>query len=131
MADPLSIIQSAYAAFGRGDIPGVLENFAEDVEWILPDTAGVPIGGTHRGKAAVGNWFQKLGREMEFHVFEPREWIAQGDTVVVLIHSEATVKSTGRRLVDDICHVHTLRNGELVRFREFDDTLTAHEAFKK
>jgi ketosteroid isomerase-like protein len=131
VADPLSITQSAYAAFGRGDIPAVLESFDDNVEWVLPDTPGVPIGGTHRGKQAVAQWFQKLAQEMEFHTFEPRQWIASGDKVVVLIHSEATVKSTGKRLVDDLCHVHTVRNDKLVHFREWDDTLAAQEAFRK
>ena len=32
MSDPLSIVQAAYAAFGRGDLPAVLELLASLLE---------------------------------------------------------------------------------------------------
>jgi hypothetical protein len=121
MADALTTVQGAYAAFGRGDIASVMDTLADDVEWILPQTDS-PIGGTHRGKAAVQAWFGALAETLDFQVFDPREFIAQGDKVVVLIHEESTVRSTGKKLNDDLAHVHTYRDGKIVRFQEYSDT---------
>lgn len=129
MADALSTVQGAYAAFGRGDIPAVLDTLAEDVEWVLPQVDN-PIGGTHRGKAAVQAWFGKLADTLDFQRFEPREFIAQGDKVVVLIRSESIVRSTGKKLSDDLAHVHTYRNGKLVRFQEYSDTAAFQAALQ-
>ena len=53
------VIQSAYDAFGRGDIPAVLDMLADDVAWSSPQT--LPHGGTFEGKGGVGSFFQGLG----------------------------------------------------------------------
>jgi uncharacterized protein len=129
--DNLTLAKNAYAAFGRGDIPAVLEGIDDNVEWTLPNTPGAPIGGTQRGKAAVGAWFQKLGENLEFHKFEPVDWIASGDKVVIIIKAESTIRSTGKPLSQELAHVHTYLDGKLVRFREYSDSREFLEAFRK
>ena len=88
----LEATQAAHTAFGRGDIPAVLQDLADNLKWISPGES--PISGTFRGKAAVQEWFAKLNETLAFHVFEPHDFIVQGDKVVVLAHSETTVRST-------------------------------------
>jgi ketosteroid isomerase-like protein len=39
------VIRHAYDAFGRGDIPAVIEVLADDVDWSLPDL--LPQGGSY------------------------------------------------------------------------------------
>jgi ketosteroid isomerase-like protein len=115
--------KEGYAAFGRGDVPAILELLTDDIEWIDPGPPDVlPAAGTHRGKEAVGGFFATLGGEVDFRKFEPHEFIAQGDHVVVLISSEATVKRTGRRVTDHLAHVWTFKGGKLARFETFQDT---------
>lgn len=126
----LEATKAAYAAFGRGDIPAVLQDLADNVEWISPGES--PISGTIRGKAAVQEWFGKLNETMEFQIFDPHDFIAQGDKVVVLVHSETTtVRSTGKKLVTDLAHVHTREKGKLVRFQEYSDTLAFAHALSQ
>jgi ketosteroid isomerase-like protein len=119
-----------YAAFGRGDIPWILEHLTDDIEWVNPGPPDViPGAGTHRGKAAVGGFFGTLAESADFQTFEPREFIAQGDKVVALIHSEATVRSTGRNVVDDALHLWTFRDGEVSHFQVFQDTAALVAAY--
>src|SRR5580698_10008087 len=93
-------VQSAkegYAAFGRGDVPAILELLADDIEWIEPGPPDLlPAAGTYRGKEEVGRFFATIGENLDIHKFEPHEFIAQDDHVVVLVSTEATVKPTGR-----------------------------------
>jgi ketosteroid isomerase-like protein len=89
--------KDGYAAFMRGDIPAVLELLADDTEWVVPGPSDIPMAGAHQGKQAVLAFFGALGETLEFHIFEPRAFIAQGDTVVALIHADAIVRRTGRR----------------------------------
>jgi uncharacterized protein len=77
--------QNGYAAFGRGDIPAILELLSDDIEWVDPGPSEVPTAGTHQGKEAVLAWFVTLGENLDFQVFEPREFIAQGDKVVSIV----------------------------------------------
>jgi ketosteroid isomerase-like protein len=44
----------AYAAFNRGDIPGVLEVMDPNVEWNEPGGGNAPAG-TFRGSQSVGD----------------------------------------------------------------------------
>lgn len=115
--------KDAYAAFGRGDVPAILEALADDVEWILPGPPDViPGAGTHRGKEAVAAFFGTLAENVDFQTFEPREFIAQGDKVVSLVYVESTVRSTGRKVVDHAAHVWAFKDGKVAHFEVFQDT---------
>ena len=72
----VQIVKNAFAAFGRGDIQGLLALLAEDIEWISPGGA-LPPAGTYRGPAAVARFFQKLSETLEFSSFETREFVAE------------------------------------------------------
>ncbi len=117
------LAQSAYEAFGRGDMPALAEVMADDIEWVNPgDPNEDPMAGTYRGKDDVLGWFGKLAEQLDFSTFEPRDFIAQGDKVVSIVYAEATVRSTGRSVVQDQAHVWTFRDGKLARFQIYLDT---------
>jgi ketosteroid isomerase-like protein len=82
--DNVQILRDAYAAFTRGDIPAVMKAFASDIEWHTPGLKEAPYVGRRRGTSEVGRFFVQVGETVEFTAFEPREYIAQGDRVVVL-----------------------------------------------
>ncbi len=115
--------KEGYAAFGRGDVAAILELLTDDIEWIEPGPPDLlPAAGTYRGKQEVPRFFAGLGESLEIHKFEPHEFIAQGDHVVVLISTEATAKSTGRRINQHVAHVWTFKGGKVARFEAFSDT---------
>jgi ketosteroid isomerase-like protein len=123
--------QAGYAAFGRGDVPAILELLTDDIEWVDPGPPGViPTAGTHRGKAAVMAWFGVLDENMEFQVFEPREAIVQGDKVVYLVYVEAAVRSNGRKIVTDEAHVWSFKDGKVARIQLFTDTEAIAAAYR-
>jgi ketosteroid isomerase-like protein len=119
----IELAKQGYAAFMRGDIPGLLELMTDDIQWVLHSPAEAePAGGEHKGKAAVAEWFRKLGENYEFEVFSPDEFIASGDKVVVLGHETIRAKTTGRRGEFDWVHIFTYRQGKLARFDAFFDS---------
>jgi uncharacterized protein len=122
--------KQGYAAFGRGDVPAILELLTDDIEWIEPGPADViPAAGTYRGKEEVARFFATLSEAADINKFEPHEFIAQGDHVVVLIHSETTAKRTGRKVTDHLAHVWTFEGGKLARFETFQDTAAIVAAY--
>jgi uncharacterized protein len=124
-------VQELYAAFGRGDIETVLDGFAEDVEWVIPGPADIPFAGQRHGREQVAQFFRELEQAEEIQEFEPQEYIAQADKVVVLGHYRARIKSTGRTVEGDWAHVLTLKQGRVARFREFTDTATMAAAYRQ
>lgn len=128
--DNLQRVQDAYAAFGRGDIAGVMRDIADDIEWVIPGPADIPFAGTVRGKQALQGWFGTLAQSLSFQRFEPYEFIGRGDKVVALVRTEATAQATSRRVTNELAHVFTYRDGKLVRFQEFSDTAATADAFR-
>jgi ketosteroid isomerase-like protein len=63
--------------------------------------------------------------------FEPQEFIADENQVVVLGHYAWRVRSTGRKYESDWAHVFTVRGGRIVRFREYTDTAAATAAYRR
>jgi ketosteroid isomerase-like protein len=120
-----------YEAFGRGDIPAILAALAEDVEWEYGvNSTDVPWLQPRRGRAAVAGFFEALGA-IDFHSFRPKALLESGPTVVSLIDLDATVRATGRKVVElDEVHIwHFDEAGRVVRFRHRADTHLHWEAY--
>ena len=79
----------------------------------------------------VLNKYTNIKLQIDIAFFEPAEFIAQGDKVVVLGSSKATVKSTSRSYETDWVHVFTVKDGKVTNFAEFFDTAAATKAFQK
>jgi uncharacterized protein len=116
------VVQRGYEAFGRGDIPAFLELLTDDVEWIQQGPPVIPFAGTRHGHEGVMEYFSLLGETLEFEQFEPREFVAQDDTVVVLGFERSLGKATGRTVEQEWAHVYTLRDGKIAKGRFFEDT---------
>ena len=116
------VVQQGYEAFGRGDIPALLEFVADDVEWIQQGPSAIPFTGTRHGHEGVAEYFSLLDVNLDFEQFEPREFVAQDDTVVVLGFERSVMKSTGRPLENEWAHVYTLRDGKIAKARLLEDT---------
>jgi ketosteroid isomerase-like protein len=122
-------VQAAYADFGRGDIPALLERVTDDIVWTTPgEGTAIPNAGRVEGKAGVAEFFQGIGSSLEFHDFNPSEYIAQGDVVVALGTWDATVRGTDVRIKDGFAMVFRLRDGKIADFREYSDSRKYAEA---
>ena len=89
----------------------------------------IPFAGTRRGREGVAEFFSLLGETLEFQQFEPREFVAQGDTVVVLGYESSLIKPTGRTIEHEWARVYTLTGGKIAKGRFFEDTAAYVVAF--
>ena len=125
----MDVVREAYETVGRGDIPALLDLLTDDVEWNLQGPPAIPFAGTRRGREGVAEFFSLLRETVEFQRFEPREFVAQGDTVVVLGFERNLIKPTGRTFEQEWAHVYTLRNGKVAKHRALEDTAAYVDAF--
>ena len=127
------VVRDAYAAFGRGDIPALLGLMADEIDWqpVIGAGAHVPFAGRRTGKAAVGEFFRLVAESEDFQPFDPREFIAQGETVVALGHYRAVTRGAGagKGFDSDFAMVFTVRDGKIAGFREFTDSAAVNAAF--
>jgi|EndMetStandDraft_5_1072996.scaffolds.fasta_scaffold12135_4 uncharacterized protein len=130
-ATPVAVVQAIYEAFGRGDIPAILGHLADDVEWEYGvNSTDVPWLQPRRGRAAVTGFFEALAA-LDIHSFKVNALLADAgaNVVVALAALDATVRSTGMRIVEeDEAHMWYFdAAGKVARFRHRIDT---HQQWK-
>ncbi len=123
------VVNAIYAAFGRGDLPGIFERLADDVVFRVPSHPLIPFSGTFDGRAAVGRFFSAIADCAEFSRFEPYEFVAQSDLVLVFGRETARSRVSGRAWSAEWLHAWRLREGRVVGFQEFTDTAAIAAAF--
>jgi uncharacterized protein len=121
-------LKQGYEAFGRGDLDGATENFADDIRWENPEAPQIPNSGVTQGRDAVKQLFADLGNYWESFTIVPDEFIESGDTVVVLSHSEAKGKDTGKEVKLPWVHVWHFSGGKVTEVQALTDTALAADA---
>ena len=81
----IDTVKQIYEAFGKGDVPTILEKLAENVEWETQiPVEGVPWLQPRRGRGNIAGFFESLA-PLEIKRFEPQTFFESGDKVFVLI----------------------------------------------
>ena len=126
-----AIVESIYAAFGRGDVPAILDSLADKFEWHHHGPIeDIPWAKSRHTKDEIVEFFQVLDKTVEFEKFEPRQFVAQGDTVVALGWWRAKGKATGRVIEEYWAMEWKLANGKVTFYRAYDDTAVIASALK-
>ena len=113
-------VKDFFAAIGCGDSEALLALVTEDIEWIIPGE-NWPLAGTHRGHGGVTDLLETASKSIETST-EPREFVAQGDRVLVVGFAKGKIKATNKTFRDDWVFAITVRNGKLTNVREYIDT---------
>ncbi len=113
------VVQQAYEAFGRGDSPAVIGLLDEGDEWSAPGT--LPHGGSFKGRDEVGRFFAGLGAAWEgLDLVVEAVGEVGGALVVGILRADGTRRGGGPSGYGAV-HVFDVRDGRIVRFREYTD----------
>ena len=128
--DNKQLVMECYQLFLKGDIRSLLDRCDDNADWVERDSECIPFAGTYQGKGEIAEFFTKLADGAEPISFTPREFIAEGDKVVVVGEASWLAKPTGRSFDSPWVHVLTVRDGKIVRFEAYNDTAPAERAFR-
>lgn len=124
----LSSVQSIYEAFGKGDVPTILDLLADDVEWEVWEdnsavAAGVPWMLPRHGKAEVVKFFEAAGA-MDIVDLQVLNMMEGGNQVAVEFILEANLPTFGGgHYRDEELHLWTFNDdGKVTRLRHYTDT---------
>src|SRR5271156_3133826 len=109
-------VKDFFAAIGHGDREALLALIAEDIEWIIPGEDW-PLAGTRHGHAGLADLLETASKSIETST-EPREFVAQGDRVLVVGFARGKIKATNKTFEDDWIFAMTVRDGRLASNRE-------------
>ncbi|MBY5832091.1 nuclear transport factor 2 family protein [Rhizobium ruizarguesonis] len=116
----IQTVKDFFAAIGSSDREALLALVAEDIEWIIPGKDW-PLAGTHRGHAGLAKLLETASKSIETST-QPREFVAQGDRVLVVGFAKGKIKATNKTFEDDWIFAITVRDGRLTNIREYVDT---------
>ena len=120
------LVENAYASFATGDVPAALGAMADDIQWTEAD--GFPLAGTYVGPQAVlEGVFMRLGEIGDEFTVVPGQYVADGDTVVMLGNYTWKHKTSGEPASVKMVHVWTIRDGKAAAFQQHVDTVRVRE----
>ncbi|MFC0599556.1 nuclear transport factor 2 family protein [Streptomyces palmae] len=123
----IETIRRAYAGFADRDVAGILSAMHPDVEWVHPDgMEKYGLGGTKLGHTGIKEFLTRVPTVLGGMRLSPREFIEQGDRVVVFGTREVTSRS-GKTATLDFVHSWTMRDGRATRMEDIFDTVVFHE----
>jgi uncharacterized protein len=122
------LVQQFYQSQKAGHMESLLNFLARDVQWELPAMENVPFAGKWLGREGVGQFFGQVSKVQDVAEFEPEEYIAQGNKVIVPGRFTMRIKATGRNVSSTRAHVWTVENGQITRFYEYVDTAVVSSA---
>ena len=131
MASNAGTVAEIYEAFGRGDVPAILDRLADDVQWEqgIRQTA-IPYYVSGVGKDHVVSFFQNLAANLDLSRFEPLAICDGGDIVTVPIVYAGRIIGGGEIAEDMECHVWRFNaDGKVAAFNHVLDLTVQERAF--
>jgi uncharacterized protein len=126
----LKLVQDAYAAFGRGDVPAVIERMSDNVTiGIVGRREDAPFLGIRNGKAGAGEFFHDLLEAHEIHTFEPLRFLAAEDKVFIWGRYRWTMRKSGVSKESRWMHEITVQDGLMSEWQGHNDTAMLAEAY--
>jgi uncharacterized protein len=124
MAGKADALRERYERFGRGDLEGALDLWTDDFVWEGSNQPDLPGSGTHEGRQAAMQILQQAVGAWDRFELTPDEFFEQGDTVVVLGHTDVAKGDRSDRL--PVVHIWRFRgDNEICRFQFLTDTLAS------
>jgi ketosteroid isomerase-like protein len=124
-----TLIQQAFEAFGRGDIPAILDRCSADCEFYFPGPSTIPYTGTKKGKAEIRTYFDVLtGTQSDINLAIDK-FVAQDDTVVAIGRYSAIVTATRKTIDTPIVLTFTVQDGKITRHMVLGDSAAVAESY--
>jgi ketosteroid isomerase-like protein len=118
------LVRKSYAAYDQGDIAFIFNLFDDDIDWkYFTSPEAVPFPNHVRGKqqvlaalTSIGALFETIGNTLELIVVE-------GDRAAVICDQKVRQRATGRTIRTKVAAFHRYRDGRLIEYTAFADSL--------
>lgn len=129
VSENLGAIQRLYDAFARGDGPGALAEMHERIEWNEAENFIYSDRNPYQSPSDVATGvFGRLLADWEDYEATPYEFFDAGDAIIALGRSKGINRATKKPLDAQFSHVWRLKDGKIIGFQQFIDTLQVHRA---
>ena len=124
--DNVDVIQSAWDAFGRGDIDKATSVADPSAEFVAPES--LPWGGTYHGPEGFADLLASVVSNFEKFEAKPEKVLGADDDHVVVVARLSGRTKSGEEIENDVVWLYKMRNGQVVRGDAFTDTASLRDA---
>jgi ketosteroid isomerase-like protein len=118
--DNVDVVQSAWDAYGRGDIDAVLEAFAPSAETRVPES--LPWGGTYIGPDGFQDFLAQVDAAYEQFSATPDKVLGADDNHVVVVAKTKGRTKGGGSIESTAVWLYQLRDGKIADAESWGDT---------
>lgn len=128
-AENVAVIKGLYAAFSAGDVPAVLGSMSPNIVWNEAENFPYADNNPYSGPEAIATGvFARCIGEWDGFAVAMDDLIDGGDRVIALGRYSGSFKETGSQMNPQAVHVWTLKDGKIVAFQQYIDTLDVARA---
>jgi len=122
----VEIVRSLFVAFGQG-LDVAAEYWHPEIDWRAIEGAPDDVGIMH-GRDALRHYYEQWYEAFDVIRAEPDELTDAGDQVVAAVHVTGRMKESHAEVDMRLGIVYTLRDGKIIRGREYATEQEALEA---
>ena len=130
MENKIQTVQQIYGEFGKGNVEGVLNLLHDDVSRSDSGYPEIPYAAPRNGKKEVMNFFIELNNTVSFTQFEPRQFLNDGNFVVVKGFYAGKGNETEKTFESEWVNIWEVIDGKVKNFQAFIDTHKLVSALK-
>jgi len=128
----LNTIKGAYNAFATGNIPAFLGAMDSEIEWNEAENFPYADGNPYIGAdAIVQGVFARIGADWEYFTLSDHVFHVTLDAMVIVTgRYNAKHRVTGKVIRAQFTHMWTLKNGRIIQYQQYADTLQVTNAMQ-
>lgn len=130
----IAVVDSFYAAIGRGDGTAIMDCLDKDIVFELPQdqyNSIIPYLGIKRGLQEVAEAFRIRGETTEVLAYEVRHRVAQGRDACVVVFTGARGRASGLPFeIEDVHYLTVNEAAKIARWKVYFDPNTEVAAFR-
>jgi ketosteroid isomerase-like protein len=121
---PQATVEEFFSRNASGEPPErIAELVSQDVDWYVAGNVNVVSWiGRKEGRAGVAEFYRELRQQVISEKFEIADMLISGNRVVVLGELASRVRNTGKLIQTEFAFDFTVDDGQIVRFRLFEDS---------
>lgn len=120
-----ALVEGIYAAFAAGDVEAFTNALATDIVWNEAENFPYADRNPYHGvEQIIEGILARTAEEWDEFSIQMNDFIDGGDQIVSMGRYTGTYTKTGKKLDAQAAHVWTVKDGKVVRFQQYIDTLS-------
>ncbi|MDV6276542.1 nuclear transport factor 2 family protein [Rhodococcus erythropolis] len=125
-----AVVDSFFTRFGTGDVPGLIDLFADTFDFVVNGAPNIPWSGRRSTRAELADFFNSFGQVLApAEVYAITATVIDGENAVMLGHNKFEVLATGKSFTNDFALHMTVEGGKITTYRMHEDSYAISAAF--